>query len=310
MEGKSKPRELDTFGHVAFAVKKQRSRNVCMPMQFALSLYMAQGSLPGDDHASNFKWFIISSIIKIIPKDIPRGPFLWQFHQVDNTDHHSCLRRNLIFRIHVCSVRKSMCKYNLLCCLKIPIACSMKLKFPSSKPLWGLPCITDFPSLSKQFPKSVPSSVFKYGYWYQENQIHPQGHSVTHSQVRKHTSDCLQDFCFLFYYSQPIPHPLESLQLCLYPSGVFLPLSVMCFASLRCGHVFHYYPPETPVSFKETTPCHCLKWILLEAVLHSDSHLAHSVCIIQITLPICPWFARWHNSSECMLGFIQGLLLS
>lgn len=116
-------------------------------------------------------------------------------------------------------------------------------------------------------------------------------------------------FCSV-YYSQPIPHPLESLQLCLYPSGVFLPLSVMCFASLRCGHVFNYYPPETPVSFKETTPCHCLKWILLEAVLHSDSHLAHSVCIIQITLPICPWFARWHNSSECMLGFIQGLLLS
>lgn len=94
-------------------------------------------------------------------------------------------------------------------------------------------------------------------------------------------------FCSV-YYSQPIPHPLESLQLCLYHSGVFLPLSVMCFASLRCGHVFSYYPPETPVSFKETTPCHCPEWILLEAVLHSDSHLAHSVCIIQITLPILP----------------------
>lgn len=67
-------------------------------------------------------------------------------------------------------------------------------------------------------------------------------------------------FCSV-YYSQPIPRPLESLlitQLCLYPSGVFLPLSVMCFASLRCGHVFNYYPPETPLSFKETTLCHCL----------------------------------------------------
>lgn len=28
--------------------------------------------------------------------------------------------------------------------------------------------------------------------------MHPQGHSVTHSQVRNHTSDCLQGFCFLF----------------------------------------------------------------------------------------------------------------
>lgn len=55
MEGKSKPRELDTVGHVAFAVKKQRSMNVCMPTQFSLSLYMTQGSLPGDDHASNLK---------------------------------------------------------------------------------------------------------------------------------------------------------------------------------------------------------------------------------------------------------------
>lgn len=65
-------------------------------------------------------------------------------------------------------------------------------------------------------------------------------------------------FSVLFIIHSPSPDALESLQLCLYPSGVFLPLSVMCFAPLRCGHVFNYYPPETPLSFKETTSCHCL----------------------------------------------------
>lgn len=37
MEGKSKPRELDTVGHVAFAVKKQRSMNA--NAVFSLPLY-------------------------------------------------------------------------------------------------------------------------------------------------------------------------------------------------------------------------------------------------------------------------------